>query len=269
MFPIILKFKTPDFLKFIFPDFISIYSYGFFIGLGIISCYLIVYHKTKSIGINKDNLSSLFLWSFAAAFVGGKLLFYLEEPSKYLSNPSLILKNPGSGFVFYGSMLLVIPTMIIWLKKNKIPVFSFLDGLAWGAPVLHSFGRLGCFMAGCCHGKVCHNFMGVVFSNPLSSADPKNVPLYPTQLFDIAVNLITLAVIYFVSKKQKFKGQLFIVYVMCYAAGRIIVENFRGDENRGFIFQNTVSYSQFIAFLLIIISAGVWYYLSKNSKTSS
>ncbi|NUM30745.1 MAG: prolipoprotein diacylglyceryl transferase [Bacteroidetes bacterium] len=267
MFPIIFKFKTPEFFKFLLPDYISIYSYGLFIGLGIIASYYIVLKKTKNIGINRDNLSGLYLWSFLAAFVGGKLLYFLEKPSKYINNPSEILENLGNGFVFYGSMLLVIPTIIFWLRKNKIPVLKFFDGMAWGAPILHSFGRLGCFMAGCCHGKVCKNFMGVVFSNPLSAANPKNVPLYPTQLYDIAVNLITLIVIYFVSKKQKFSGQLFIVYIILYAFGRIVVENFRGDENRGFIFDNAISYSQFIAILLIIISSFLWYFLYKKSKS--
>ena len=266
MFPILLKFKTPDFLRFILPDFISLYSYGLFIGLGIVSCYLIVYQKTKNLGINKDNLSELFIWSFVAAFAGGKLLFFIETPAKYFGEPSLMLKNIGSGFVFYGSLIFVIPTMIFWLRKNKIPVISFFDGLAWGAPVLHSFGRIGCFMAGCCHGKVCNNFMGVTFSHPESAASPLNSPLYPTQLFDIAVNLIALLVIYFFSKKQKFGGQLFLVYLIIYAAGRIIIENFRGDDDRGFLFNKTLSYSQFIALLLILGSVSVWVFLFKKIK---
>ena len=47
----------------------------------------------------------MFIWSFLAAFVGGKLLFYLEDPSKYFKNPSLMIQNLGNGFVFYGSLL--------------------------------------------------------------------------------------------------------------------------------------------------------------------
>lgn len=266
MFPILLKFKTPDFLRFILPENISLYSYGLFIGLGILFCYLIVYRKTKHIGINKDNLSELFIWSFVAAFVGGKLLFFAEDPAKYFGEPSLMLKNIGSGFVFYGSLIFVIPTMILWLRNKKIPVISFFDGLAWGAPVLHSFGRIGCFMAGCCHGKVCNNFLGVMFSHPKSAASPLNTPLYPTQLFDIAVNLIALSAIYFFSKKQKFGGQLFLVYLIIYAAGRIIIENFRGDAERGFLFNDAISYSQFIAVLLILCSVSVWVFLKNKMK---
>ncbi|MCC6722839.1 MAG: prolipoprotein diacylglyceryl transferase [Bacteroidia bacterium] len=267
MFPVLFKFKTPDFLTFLFPEYISVYSYGLFIGLGTICCYLIVLKKTKSIGITYDNLSDLFILSFIAAFVGGKLLFYLEDPVKYFEKPSLMLKNIGSGFVFYGSLIFVIPTIIFKLSKLKIPIIKFFDGLAWGAPVLHSFGRIGCLMAGCCHGKVCNNFLGIIYSHPHSAAFPKNVPLYPTQLFDIAVNLVSLTVIFYYSKKQKFDGQLFLIYIIIYAIGRIIIENYRGDESRGFLFNDTVSYSQFIALLLIIVSIVIWNLRLKQTKS--
>ncbi len=266
MYPQLFSFNTPEFLRGFLPHQFVFNSYGLCIGIGIMVAYFIILYKTKSLGINKDNLSELFLWSFLAAFVGGKLLFYLEEPSKYLDNPSLMLKNFGNGFVFYGSLLLVVPTMYFWLRKKKIAFWPFMDGVAFGGPVLHSLGRLGCFLAGCCHGKVCDNAFGVIFSNPKSAANPKNIPLYPTQLFDIAINLITLLIVFLVSKKQQFNGQLFLIYIMLYGIGRVINENFRGDDERGFLFGGILTYSQFIAILLIVVSAIIWYKLAKKEK---
>ena len=266
MFPRIVSFRTPDFLRSFLPQELIINSYGLCIGIGIISAFFIILYKTRELGIDKDNLSELFLWGFLAAFIGGKLLFYLQEPSKYINNPSLMFKNLGSGFVFYGSLLLVVPTMYAWLRKKKIPFWPFMDGVAFGGPVLHSLGRLGCFLAGCCHGKICDNGFGVVFSDPYSAADPKNVPLYPTQLFDIGINLITLLIVYLVSKRQKFRGQLFLIYIMLYATGRFINEYFRGDDERGFLFGGFLSFSQFIAMGLIFFSGLAWYFLSKKKN---
>jgi phosphatidylglycerol:prolipoprotein diacylglycerol transferase len=269
MFPKIFSFNTPNFLKGIFPDILSINSYGLFIGIGILCSFYIILSKTKSLGLNTDKLSEMYLWSFAAAVIGGKLLFFLESPLKYLNEPALMLKNFGNGFVFYGSLLLVIPTLYFWLKKQKIPFWPFMDGVAFGGPVLHSFGRIGCFLAGCCHGKVCpdeHHFLGVIFSHPDSAAYPKNVPIYPTQLFDIGINLITLVIVYFVSKRQHFKGQLFIIYIALYALGRVVIENFRGDDERGFLFNGYLTYSQFIALILISLASIAWYILSKKAK---
>jgi len=269
MFPVIARFKTPEFLTGFLPAYLTINSYGFCIALGIVVAFFIIIHRTKKLGLNQDNLSELFLWCFAAAFIGGKLFYYFESPSKYLASPSLMLQNMGNGFVFYGSLIFVIPTMYWWLRKNKIPFWPFMDGVAFGGPVLHSFGRLGCFLVGCCHGKVCDNALGVVFSHPLTSADPKNTPLYPTQLFDIFINLSILLIVYFVSKKQQFKGQLFLIYIMLYAIGRAINETFRGDDERGFLFGGIITYSQFIALVLFILASASWYYLLKKGARSA
>ena len=268
MFPRIVSFKTPEFLQGFLPNELTVNSYGLCIAAGIIVAYLIILRKTRKQGLNNDNLSELFLWCFAAAFVGGKVLFYLEDPAKYLANPSLMLKNMGNGFVFYGSLLFVVPTMYLWLRKKKIAFWPFMDAVAFGGPVLHAFGRLGCFLAGCCHGKICHNWMGVTYTDPHSVADPKNVPLYPTQLFDIGINLITLAMVYLLSKRQKFEGQLFLLYITLYAIGRTINENFRGDEERGYLFGGLLTYSQFIAALLILASGLLWIYLSRKKAVS-
>jgi phosphatidylglycerol:prolipoprotein diacylglycerol transferase len=259
MNPIIYKFKTPSFLQGLFPEFVEIYAYGFFIALGALVAFYVTYKKSKKFGIDLDQLSGLFLWVILAAFVGGKLFYYFEDWSTYSSNPAKMLKFTKGGFVFYGSLIFAVPTIIIWLKKNKINVRAFLDNLAFAGPIVHSFGRIGCFMAGCCHGKVCHTKLGVIFDHPLSLAKPAGVPLYPTQLFDIGVNLIILLTVFLLEKKKKFDGQLFLIYLMMYGVGRTIVEIYRGDDARGFIFGGLLSHSQFIAILVISICGFLWY----------
>ena len=84
------------------------------------------------------------------------------------------------------------------------------------------------------------------------------MPLYPTQLFDIGVNLIILLVVIFLRKKKQFEGQLFLIYLMLYAVGRSIVENYRGDDARGFLFDGLLSHSQFIAIVIILVCTFVW-----------
>ncbi|MEN8696484.1 MAG: prolipoprotein diacylglyceryl transferase [Bacteroidia bacterium] len=264
MFPKLFTFPIPEFLQGFLPSHITLHSYGLMIALGVLSSFYIALRKSKKYGTDADKLSSLFIWVIVAAFLGGKLFFFLEDINKYISDPSAIKRAMGGGFVFYGSLIFAIPTIVWWLRKEKIPVRPFLDILAFIGPVVHSFGRVGCFLAGCCHGKVCDSWMGVTFSNPDSLAAIKNQSLYPTQLFDIVVNLTILGVIFLVQKKQKFDGQLFLIYLMMYAVGRSIVEMYRGDDARGFLFDGAVSHSQFIAACIIVISLVVWEKWSKK-----
>ena len=266
MFPKLITIPIPEFLQGFLPTHFSLHSYGLMIALGVLASFYITLRKSRKLGMDSDKLSSLFIWIIIAAFVGGKLFFFFEDIGKYTSNPSLIKGAMGGGFVFYGSLIFAVPTIIWWLRKEKIPVRPFLDILAFVGPVVHSFGRVGCLLAGCCHGKVCDSWMGVTFSHPDTLAAFKNTPLYPTQLFDIAVNIIILITIFIVQKKQKFDGQLFLIYLMMYAVGRSIVEIYRGDEARGFLFGGAISHSQFIAVCIIVICAVVWRRWAKRNS---
>lgn len=258
MFPRLITIPIPEFLQRILPAQISLYSYGLMIAIGIVAAFMVVLRMSKHFGMDADKLSSLFMWVILASFIGGKVFYYLEDIDKYLANPELMLKVAGGGFVFYGSLIFAIPTIVWWLRKEKVPVRPFLDILAFAGPVVHSFGRVGCFLAGCCHGSVCDSPIGVTFSHPDTLATPVNVPLYPTQLFDIAVNIIILLTVFLVSKKQKFDGQLFLIYLIMYGIGRSIVELYRGDEARGFLFDGVLSHSQFIAILIILVCSVFW-----------
>lgn len=264
MFPKLITFPVPEFLQGFLPAHISLHSYGLMIALGVIAAYYIMLRKSVKFGIDADKLSSLFIWVIVAAFVGGKLFFFFEDIGKYIDDPSRIKGAMGGGFVFYGSLIFAIPTIVWWLKKEKIAVRPFLDNLAFAGPVVHSLGRVGCFLAGCCHGKVCDTWMGVTFSHPDTLAAIKDAPLYPTQLFDIVVNLIILLTVFLLDKKKKFEGQLFLVYLVMYAIGRSIVEIYRGDEARGFLFGGALSHSQFIALFILIVSPIVWRRWSKQ-----
>jgi phosphatidylglycerol:prolipoprotein diacylglycerol transferase len=113
-------------------------------------------------------------------------------------------------------------------------------------------------MAGCCHGRVCDLPIGITFSDPETHAEPMDMPLYPTQLFDIGVNLIILITVFLIERKKKFDGQLFLIYLVMYAIGRSIVEMYRGDEARGYVFNGLLSHSQFIAILVFLATVWVW-----------
>lgn len=264
MFPKIVSIPVPDFLQGFLPEYITLYSYGLMIGLGVLAGFYTALVQVKKYGVDSEKLSSLLLWIVLASFIGGKLFYYFEDPDKYFGDPSLMLKISGGGFVFYGSLIFALPTIYFWLKKEKLPVRPFMDIFAFVTPVVHSFGRVGCFLAGCCHGKVCDNALGVSFNHPESLAEPLNTPLYPTQLFDIGINIIILITLLILRKRKQFEGQLMLIYIVMYAVGRSINEEFRGDEARGYIFDGWLSHSQAIAIVMVLLVVCFWGRWSKR-----
>ncbi|ELR69308.1 Prolipoprotein diacylglyceryl transferase [Fulvivirga imtechensis AK7] len=264
MHPILFEIPLPDFLKNWFGEYLTIYSYGFFIVIGaILSVTYVAWQTKKKFDLSFDAVNTLFLLLLLAAIIGGKALLFFERPAFYLKNFGDLLS--GRGFVFYGSLLFTIPTMLWFFKKHRLPTRPMLDIMAITTCIVHFFGRLGCFMAGCCHGIEWHGPLAVVFSDSACLA-PLNTPLHPTQLYSALMILSILIGLHFLKSKKKFEGQLFLTYLMVYAIGRSVIEVFRGDVSRGFVVEGYLSHSQFISLLIFVIAAFFYYeYLKKSS----
>lgn len=243
----------------------TVYTYGFFIALGAVAGFsYMAWRGKREFGLTFDQSNNLFLLLVITGVVGGKLFMVFEDPALYLGQPKKLLS--GSGFVFYGSLLCCIPAMLWFFRRNQVPTLSMLDVMAVVTCLVHGFGRIGCFMAGCCYGLPTTRAFGVVFTNPTCQADPLNTPLHPTQLYEagwIAVILLTLL---FLKGRKQFHGQLFLIYLMLYAGGRSVIEVFRGDLSRGFVVADVLSNSQFIS--LLVIGAAIYFYVKFGRKAN-
>lgn len=246
---------------------ITVYTYGFCIAVGALLGFAYMYWQgKKQYGITFDQSNNLFIFLVLAGVIGGKLFMIFEDPGLYLSNPKKLFT--GSGFVFYGSLLTAVPIMLWYFKKIKVPVLGMLDVMAAVTCIVHGFGRIGCFMAGCCYGLPTDNFLSVIFTSPVCQAEPLHTPLHPTQLYEATFIFTILIALLILKNKKQFDGQLFLIYLMVYAMGRSILELFRGDIERGFLIENILSNSQFIS--LLVFSVALYFYLrlKPKSKTS-
>ncbi|WP_291869871.1 prolipoprotein diacylglyceryl transferase family protein [Maribacter sp.] len=257
MNPKIFNAELPSFLWPIFGEEVTLFTYATCIVLGtFIASLYTKWRAKKELGIIE--LPNWFFYSiFIAGFVGGKVFFYLERPIHFYNNPSEMLHNFSGGFVFYGSFITIIPYIIWYLKKHKIPVLPMLDILAVTTTIVHSIGRFGCFNAGCCYGSSTDSSLGIIF--PAS----KGITVHPTQLYEVTLLLIIMVLLLTIKRWQQFNGQIFLTYLMLYAFGRGVLEIFRGD-NRGYIVSNVLSHSQFIAICLIAIA--VFFYIQLKSN---
>jgi phosphatidylglycerol:prolipoprotein diacylglycerol transferase len=263
MHPILFEISIPEFLQGILPATITVYSYGFLIMIGAIVAmtYTVIQNK-KRYNISFDTSQTLFLIIFIGAFLGGKVFFFFENPSYYMENPSALWGSRG--FVFYGSFIFSVTGILVFFKIKGLPILKMLDIIALTTGLVHVFGRMGCFMAGCCYGIPTESSYGVVFRDANSLARPLDTNLHPTQLYSVLLITLILATIVLLRRKQRFHGQLFLVYLMFYSVGRSIIEIFRGDLSRGFIIDNLLSHSQFISLLILIFS--VFFYIKLGKK---
>ncbi|MFY0600110.1 MAG: prolipoprotein diacylglyceryl transferase [Cyclobacteriaceae bacterium] len=255
------------------PEFFSIggmtiHTYGFMIMMGALMGYIYMSRVAKKeLGITSDKIQNLAIIIIVSAFVGGKLFFYFEKPGYYFSSFDNMANNFRTGFVFYGSLLFAIPAIVWYFRKEKFPLWPMLDRIAIMGAIIHLFGRMGCFFAGCCYGLETDSFLGITFSDPHSQAKPLHAALHPTQLYEATMILGILIVLVMMKRHKRLENRLIFVYVTLYAIGRSVIEVFRGDLARGFIIEDVLSHSQFIS-ILVVAAAAIAYFVGYKRKSS-
>ena len=105
------------------------------------------------------------------------------------------------------------------------------------------FGRIGCFLAGCCYGKETESVFSVIFQN--SEYAPNHVALIPTQLYSGGLDFLHFLLLLLIARNKKEDGQVTACYLIFYSIGRFVIEFFRGDIIRGSV--GILSTSQFIS----------------------
>ncbi len=236
---------------------LTIYTYGFFVFLGVVLGCIICSREAVNQGINKDIFSNIFFWVLITGFLGARVFYIIIEWQGFLNDPwAFIFSN--SGFVFYGGVVFGISSLYFLSRKYKISFFKLSDILSLGAPLAHALGRVGCFFYGCCYGIVSNSFLGVLFP-PDSPAGFLGVKVIPIQLVSSFFLLIIFGILMFIKRKKKFDGQLFMFYILLYSIFRFCVEFFRGDPRGKVICLST---SQFISLVMIVLTL----YLYKKVK---
>lgn len=227
----------------------KVYSYGFMIAIGILAAGWFVTKRTKERGYNEDDIFNLIIFTVIGGIIGGKLLFIITEIKSIIKNPKMLL-DFGNGFVIYGAILLGALTIYLYCKRKKWNTLDILDNTVPGVALAQGFGRIGCFLAGCCYGAPTDLIIGVEF--PADSLAITGVHLHPTQLYSAAFDFALAAFLIVYSRKNRPAGKTTGMYLIIYSIGRFLVEFLR-DDPRGTV--GILSTSQFIAIFTLI--AGV------------
>lgn len=240
---------------------ITIHGYGLMIGLGVICAILLAEYRAKKRMLNQDHLFSIFLLVLIFGFVGAKLLFCIVEIKTILSNPILILS--GDGFVVYGGIVGGIAAMMIFCRMKKTSFLRYFDLLAPSVAIAQGFGRIGCFLAGCCYGRETDSGFCIVFHNSLYA--PNGVKLLPTQLIMSVGDFLIALVLLLYAKKDRKKGKIGGLYLILYSVGRFLVEFLRSDYRGAIGFLST---SQFISIFILLLGLLLFFtnILSKDKE---
>lgn len=231
---------------------VTIYSYGVAIATAFFAVTYLCARRAEKEGFDPQKIVDLGFYIILAAIVGSRLLYVIINIEYFLKNPLHIFKVWEGGLVFFGGLVGAATVAIVFLKKNRLPVWPLADIIAPFLALGQSIGRLGCFFAGCCYGRPTDVPWAITFTNKISLA-PLHEHLHPTQLYSSISNLLVFSILLFIYKIKRFPGQVFWSYLFLYSVTRFTIETFRGDE-RGYLIENLISTSQFIGIIMMAVS---------------
>jgi len=230
---------------------VTLHSYGLMIAIGIIAALFAGIRLAKYKKIDPDMLFDLTIIAVIGGFLCAKILFCIVEWKTFIKDPMSVLGSDG--FVVYGGIIGGTILCGLYCRIKKLPFWKYFDTVLPSVAIAQAFGRIGCFLAGCCYGRETDSWVGIAFHN--SNYAPNDVKLIPTQLFSSAGLFIIAAILFLYARKKPADGRLGALYLIMYSAGRAIIEVFRNDF-RGAV--GPFSTSQFISVFILILGIAIY-----------
>jgi len=250
---------------------LTIHTYGLMVALGILAGVGLAEYLFRRSGGEPGRVMDMALIVVICGIIGARLLFILINFNYYASNPLETIMVWKGGLVFYGGLLGGILALLGCIRFYRLPLWHMLDIGAAAIALGHSLGRLGCFTAGCCYGRLTDLPWAVTFSDPRSLAvDILDQPVHPTQLYSFLFLAGLAWFLVWLHPRKKFPGQGAAAYLVLYGLFRFGVEFLRSDPRGTFsLMGTTLATSQWIS--LVAVAAGVFIYifLSRRSPRPS
>jgi phosphatidylglycerol:prolipoprotein diacylglycerol transferase len=241
--------------------FFQLHSYGLAMALSFVLGLTLAIRLNRRLGRPDEELLDLFQWLVFGGLLGARTLYVIVMWPEFAAGPWYkVFAIWQGGLVYYGGLIGASTAALIWLRNKGLPLWSYLDVLAPGIALGQVTGRLGCFFAGCCYGREDHAH-GLVFP---SIGD--NLPHLPTMLYESAYCVLLAGFLTWLWLRRKFDGQIFWVFVACYAFWRFGLEYLRGDAERGTLINGLFSPSQWISLGAVVAASAMLYFLSRPGR---
>lgn len=232
----------------------SIGAYGLCMVLGFTLAFVLSFRKGRNKGLLLEDLLIVGGFALGFAMLGGSMLYVFVTYTPAQIFVFLAARDFGflsSGIVFYGGLLGGIIGGFIGIRIAKCKFETVARSVIPHIPLAHAVGRVGCVMAGCCHGFAYDGPLALYYPHSVLGLSPAQ-GYFPVQLLEALLNIVIYSLLLWYEKRAKWATDLLFAYLGVYALSRFFLEMLRGDANRGLWYM--LSTSQIISIILLIIS---------------
>jgi phosphatidylglycerol---prolipoprotein diacylglyceryl transferase len=272
-------------------NWVPVRGYGVMILAGFLTGVWIAARRARLIGVDPRHCLDLGMFGVVVGLAGARIFHVLMNWPDF--NPvatgsfdyrrivKMFLLWEG-GLVFYGTFFAVIPFTWLYCRAFKLPKLAFLDMAIPSLIAGLALGRIGCFLNGCCFGKVCDlpwavRFpQGAVETSPpfdwqykqglVSATASHTLPIHPTQIYASIAATLTCVFLYAFWPHRKYEGQVLSLALIMAGSMRFFEELLRTDEGAAFPqISSTLTIAQYLAIFLIVAGFGCLMYFRNRA----
>ena len=242
----------------------TIGTYGLCMVLAVIIVAVLGFIRGKKRGLGIEDVLIVGCTAVGMALIcGGLLYIFVTYPIDVII--AQILDGSfgflNGGIVFYGGLIGGVLGAFLGVRLAKCKFANIEYALLPWIPLGHAIGRVGCVMAGCCHGRPYDGPFAIYYPHAVSGLSPTQ-GYFPVQPLESLMNLVICGILLLLSKKLTRRFDLLMTYLGCYGIARVVLEMFRGDAVRGIYF--SLSLSQWISIGMLAASAFWFLFLGKR-----
>lgn len=219
--------------------------YGMLIGLGILAGIFIAAAEAKRTNQKTEDYYDLTIYAVIFSIIGARLYYVIFSWDMYKDDLLSIFNIRQGGLAIYGGVIAAIITVCIFAKKRKMSAPLIMDTAGLGLVAGQMIGRWGNFFNREAFGEYTDGLLAMrlpldaVRSSDVTELMRKHmetvdgvsyIQVHPTFLYESLWCLMVLVVMLLYRKYKKFDGEVFLLYLFGYGAGRFWIEGLRTDQ---------------------------------------
>jgi phosphatidylglycerol:prolipoprotein diacylglycerol transferase len=211
--------------------FFHLRTYGLMLAIAFLVGTWLGIKEARRHGLDEDTFLGVVVITLVASIVGARLLYVLEHLPDYRRQWSSVLALWEGGLTLYGGLIAGTAAGLWSARRQGLEPWRVADSLAPSLALGTVFGRIGCFLNGCCYGRPTSLPWGVVYPpDSFPGLEFGETPIHPSQLYFSIASLLLFAGLWTVRKRVTVPGQLFWTFVVLYALMRVPLDFTRAYE---------------------------------------
>ena len=232
----------------------AIYWYGIIIAIGFLLAVFYAIKRCEQFGLSQDNIIDMLICAVPSAVVCARLYYCIFRWDLYRDNPISVLYVWEGGLAIYGGVIGAALAVIIFTKVKKIRTSPMLDVGGLGLMIGQSIGRWGNFINREAHGGPTESILRMGLTDGAGST----IYVHPTFLYESVWNILGFLILHFYSKRRKYDGQVFVMYLGWYGLGRMFIEGLRTDSL--YLGTTNLRVSQLVAGICVVFAVVFLFY---------